>query len=240
MKYVLDVHTHTLASGHAFNTIKEMALSASEKGLELLGITEHGIAMPGTCPEFYFDNTKMLERKMFGVQMMFGVEANIMDYQGNIDMNERLLGRMDLVIASLHIPCIHPGTREENTNAYLGAISNPHVDIIAHPDDGRYPVDYLALVQAAKEHHVLLEVNNNSLDPRCSRENGEENVRTMLKYCMEYQTPIIMNSDAHTDALVGCRCYSEKIIEDMQFPEELIVNRSVEELKKYAHKYKNL
>ena len=60
MKYVLDVHTHTLASGHAYNTIREMAMAASEKGLELLGITEHGIAMPGTCNAFYFDNTKML------------------------------------------------------------------------------------------------------------------------------------------------------------------------------------
>ena len=80
------------------------------------------------------------------------------------------------------IPTIRPGTREENTHAYLGAMKNPYVDIIGHPDDGRYPVDFLALVQAAKEYHVLLELNNNSLDPRCSRENGEENVKTMLKY----------------------------------------------------------
>lgn len=55
MKYVLDVHTHTLASGHAYNTIREMAMAASEKGLELLGITEHGVAMPGTCNGFYFE-----------------------------------------------------------------------------------------------------------------------------------------------------------------------------------------
>ena len=60
MKYVLDVHTHTIASGHAYNTIKEMAQSASEKGLELLGITEHAMKMPGTCHSFYFANLKML------------------------------------------------------------------------------------------------------------------------------------------------------------------------------------
>ena len=51
MKNVLDVHTHTLASGHAYNTIMEMAKAASEKGMELLGITEHAPAMPGTCSE---------------------------------------------------------------------------------------------------------------------------------------------------------------------------------------------
>lgn len=63
MKYVLDVHTHTIASGHAFNTMREMAKMASEKGLELLGITEHAMTMPGTCHKFYFDNLKMVERK---------------------------------------------------------------------------------------------------------------------------------------------------------------------------------
>lgn len=174
MKYVLDVHTHTLASGHAYNTIREMAMAASEKGLELLGITEHGVAMPGTCNAFYFDNTKMLNRRMFGVEMLFGVEANIMDYNGNLDMEERLMKRMDVVIASMHIPTIRPGTREENTHAYLGAMKNPYVDIIGHPDDGRYPVDFLALVQAAKEYHVLLELNNNSGPPLQQGERGGE------------------------------------------------------------------
>ena len=56
MNYVLDVHTHTIASGHAYNTMREMAKAASEKGLELLGITEHAMAMPGTCHEYYFQN----------------------------------------------------------------------------------------------------------------------------------------------------------------------------------------
>ena len=62
MKNVLDVHTHTIASGHAYNTIMEMAKAASEKGMELIGITEHEPAMPGTCHEFYFLNLKVLIR----------------------------------------------------------------------------------------------------------------------------------------------------------------------------------
>lgn len=41
MRDVLDIHTHTLVSGHAYNTIMEMVQAASEKGLELLGITDH-------------------------------------------------------------------------------------------------------------------------------------------------------------------------------------------------------
>ena len=181
MKYVLDVHTHTIASGHAYNTIKEMAQSASEKGLELLGITEHAMKMPGTCHSFYFANLKMLERKMFGVEMLFGVELNILNQDGKVDMEENLLKKMDIVIASMHIPCFKSGTKEENTQTYLKVMENPYVNIIGHPDDGRFPVDYEQLVLGAKKHHVLLEANNNSLDPRCTRENGEENVKTFRR-----------------------------------------------------------
>ena len=240
MRDILDVHTHTIASGHAYNTMREMAKAASEKGLELLSITEHAVSMPGTCGAFYFENLKMVERTMYGIELLLGAEVNIMDYRGAVDMADSTMKKMDLVIASLHIPCITPGTREENTNAYLEAMKNPYVNIIGHPDDGRYPVDYLALVQAAKEHGILLEVNNNSLDPRCTRQGGEENVRTMLKYCQKYKVPVVANSDAHTDTLVGFHKYAFEIFQDMEFPDELIVNRDAAELKKYVNKYKNL
>ena len=240
MKYVLDVHTHTLASGHAYNTIREMAAAARDHGLELLGITEHGMAMPGACHSYYFENTKMLPREMEGIEVLFGVEANIMDVQGNLDMNEHLLQKMDLVNASMPKPTFTSGTKEENTKTYRKVMENPYVDIIGHPDDGRYPVDFDELARGAKENGVLLEINNNSLDPRCTRENGEEHVRAILKACMKYETPVVLNSDAHVDVLVGCHCYSEKLVEEMGFPESLIVNKSVCDLKKYLHKFNNL
>ena len=177
---------------------------------------------------------------MYGVELYMGTELNIMDYEGRVDMGEKTLEKMDIVIASMHVPCIKPGTREENTNAYLEVMKNPYLHIIGHPDDARYEVDYLALVQSAKEHRVLLEVNNNSLDPRCGRQGGEENIRIMLKYCREYQAPVIVNSDAHTDTLVGCHDYVQRILDEMGFPEELIVNRNVDEFKKYVNKDKIL
>ena len=139
---VLDSHSHTVASGHAYNTINEMAQAAAEKGLELLALTEHSMKMPGTCHEFYFMNLKVLPRTMYGIEVLFGTEVNIMNYSGQLDMEQGLLERMDVVVASMHTPCIRPGTKEENTRAYVKAIENPAVNIIGHPDDGRYPVDY--------------------------------------------------------------------------------------------------
>lgn len=238
MKYVLDVHTHTLASGHAYSTIREMAKMAHEKGLELLGITEHAQAMPGTCGKFYFQNLKMVDRQMEGIELLLGVELNILDTEGHIDMEENVLQKMDIAIASIHLPCYKGGTIQENTRAYLNIMQNPYVDIIGHPDDSRFPIDYKELVYGAKESGKLLEVNNNSLDPRCTRENGRDNYFQMLEYCKELRVPIIVNSDAHVDHLVGYHVFAEELLKKMQFPEELIVNRSVDELKKYLRKYK--
>ncbi|MDY4516102.1 MAG: phosphatase [Lachnospiraceae bacterium] len=240
MKYVLDSHTHTVASGHAYSTLHEMAKEAAEKGLELLGITEHSMTMPGTCHEYYFQNMRMLPRELYGIQVMHGSEVNIIDYDGKMDMGDSLLKKMDVVIASLHIPCIRPGTLEENTRALLGAMNHPYVNIIGHPDDSRYPVDYEILVKAAKDKGVLLELNNTSLHPKSSRKDAAPNDRILLRLCKEYEVPIILGSDAHTQEDIGNHRYLDALLEETAFPENLIVNRSVDEYKKYINRYKDM
>ena len=236
MKYLLDSHTHTLASGHAYNTIYEMVKSAADKKLELLAITEHAKMLPGTCHELYFVNLKVLPRELMGIEVMFGAEVNIMNYEGKLDMKEGLLRKMDVVIASLHTPCMEPGSCQENTEAYLNVMKNPCVNIIGHPDDGRYEVDYEALVQGAKEYGKILELNNHSMDPDCSRSNAVENDTIMLNYCKKYQVPVVMDSDAHFDTLIGEFDMARELLTKLDFPEELVLNRSAEEMKKYLKK----
>lgn len=75
---VLDIHTHTSASGHAYNTIYEMAQSASRKGLALLGISDHGPAMEGSASKHYFRSSRCIPRELYGVKILFGCELNIM------------------------------------------------------------------------------------------------------------------------------------------------------------------
>lgn len=238
MGFVMDLHTHTLVSGHAYNTMREMARAAADKGLEILGITEHAPEMPGTCQHFYFHNLKIVERSMYGVELLLGAEVNILDYEGHVDLDDREMASLDLVIASLHRPCIRPGSVEENTRAYLKAMEDPYINIIGHPDDGRYPVDHKALVEGAKRHGVVLELNNHSLDPKCMRANAEENDREILKWCMEYGQPIVVDSDAHVDTLVGGFSHAERLLEEMSFPEELVLNRSREAICPFINKYK--
>lgn len=237
MRDILDVHTHTIASGHAYNTMTEMIRAAQEKKLQVYGITEHAPKMPGSCSDFYFHNLKVVPRKHGDLELLLGVELNILDEKGTVDLDEPYLGRMDVVVASLHIPCITPGSREWNTQCVVNAMKNPHINIIGHPDDGRYPLDYEALVQAAKETHTLLEVNNNSLDPTGFRQNTRENDAEMLRLCMKYRVPVIMGSDAHYHGDILNHGRAVSLLEELQFPEELVVNTDKEKLYPYINKY---
>ena len=235
MKYVLDTHSHTIASGHAYSTMMEMVDAAFEAGLELLAITEHGAGMPGSCSEIYFQNLRVVRRNRKGMKLLLGAELNILDYEGNLDMHEGTWKGLDIVIASLHMPCIKPVTKEQNTNALIGAMKNPYVTIIGHPDDARYPVDYEQLVLAAKEHHVLLELNNSSLNPLGFRQNARDNDILMLKLCERYQVPIVMGSDSHVADDVGNFSFAADLLVELKFPEHLIINTSVDKLTQYLN-----
>lgn len=230
---IMDLHTHTLASGHAYNTLYEMVHSAAAKGVKLLGVTEHAPKIPGACHPFYFINFKVVPREISGVCLMLGCELNITGYDGSIDLEDRYLSGLDYTVASIHEPCYTNGTTAQNTAAYLGAMKNPHVHIIGHPDDGRFPVDYETLVCGARENHVLLEVNSSSLHPACHRQNARENYIRMLELCRQYQVPVILDSDAHCEADVGNHARALALLKELDFPEELVVNSSLERAAEY-------
>lgn len=230
---ILDAHTHTIASGHAYSTLQEMINSAKAKGLKLLGITEHTTNMPGTCSEIYFYNFKVIPRQQDNLLIRMGAEINIIDYKGTMDLSEKGFSKIDYGIASLHDICIKPGNQEENTFTIIEAMKHPKIKIIGHPDNGYYPVDYEKLALAAKEYNVLLELNNSSVSPKGERLNSRENMKLMLKYCAQYETNLIIDSDAHIANDVGNHEYVHQILAEMNFPSTLIVNTSVDKFKKF-------
>ena len=233
MKIVLDTHAHTLASGHAYNTIREMAKAAADKGLEAIALTDHAPDMPGSCHLFYFQNLRVVPRNQCGVKLFLGTEANILDENGSVDLPDSVLAEMDLVIASIHPPCYKGAkTKKDIKNAYLAAMENPHIDIIGHPDDGRFMVDYEAIVKKAKETHTLLELNNSSLRPGGFRVNTRENDLEMLRLCKKYEVPISIGSDAHVDVDLAGFDLAMEVLKECEFPEELVVNTSLERLEK--------
>lgn len=238
MTDLFDLHTHSIASGHAYNTLYEMARSASEKGLSLYGCSEHAPAMPGTCHLYYFSNLKVVPRTLYGTPILLGAELNITDFDGSTDLDPAMIRTLDYAIASIHIQCIPKGTAADYTRAYLGAIQNPDIHIIGHPDDSRLPADYDTLAAAAKEHRTLLEVNNTSLSPVSVRIGARENYEKLLERCMHYGTHIILGSDAHVEADVGNHAFAHALLKEMNFPEELVVNTSLSKAAAFIPKLK--
>ena len=233
----IDLHTHTIASGHAYSTLMDNIKAAKAKGVQIVGISDHAPAMPGSTHEYYFSNLRILPETIEGVRVLKGVELNILNTDGDVDLDPRSLSFLDYAIASLHLPCISIGSSEENTDAIIQAMRHKIIKIIGHPDDSRYPLNYERLVLAAKANNVLLEVNNSSLSPHAFRENAEENYITLLELCMKYDVMIIINSDCHFHEHIGEQSYAQALLKKLNFPERLIANVSMlSEISKWRSK----
>lgn len=226
---LFDLHTHTVASGHAYGTLLENLTEAKRKGLLAMGTSDHSPGMIHTTNKAFFENYKILPREVNGVKLIRGMEANITDYDGTVD-GGLVMRELDYVIASLHTPCIKSGTVEENTSAIIGAMKNPWVKIIGHPDDARYPLDIEKVVQAAVKYDVALELNNSSLRPNCTRKNGPVLERLLAKTVMKYEAKAVLGSDAHVWCDVGNFKECLAMLDEIHFPPELILNQSMDGL----------
>jgi len=238
MKPIMDLHTHTMASGHGYSTLKENIEAAKEAGIKVLGLSEHGPAAPGGPHKFFFSNYRCIPRMYGDLQLLCGVEANICDYEGNLDLEESLLQKMDYVIASMHTMCCKPGTMEENTRASIRAMENPYVTVLGHPDDDRYPLDRGAVVKAAKEFGVAIEINNSSLNPAAARQNGRKNIEELLRLCRDYEVPVLLGTDSHICYTVGVFDETLEILHEMDFPEELVLNYDIANIKRIKNPLK--
>lgn len=230
MKYTVDMHTHTIVSGHAYSTLFENIDFAAKNGIELLGNTEHGPAMGGSPHIYYFANQGVLPRVIKGVTLLRGCEANIIDYDGNLDIPEWILPKMDIIIASLHDVTIKKGNKEDHTNAILNAMNNPYVDIIGHPGNKFFPIYEEEIVKMAKAKGVLIEINNGSF---VSRPGSKENCTRIAQLCKQYEVPVILGSDAHVCFQVGVFDKAEEILKEINMPDSLIINNDKNKLIKF-------
>ena len=232
--YLSDMHTHSVASGHGTScTISDMAKEAARRGLKLLGITDHGPATLAAGTPSYFRSLTFSPKSRFGVELFYGVELNILDKEGHVDLEEELLSKLDYAIASMHARNFRPGTREENTEAFLNVMRNPYVKMLGHCDNPGYPVDYEALAACAKREGVIFEINNASLEPESYRGDTRANNREILRCCAKYRIPVLLSSDSHGKEHVGDFTYSADFVHRAMFPEELILNNQLPRLKAF-------
>ena len=230
-RLVVDIHTHTISSGHAYGTIRENALAAREKGLAGMGVTDHAPGMPGTCDPINFLGLYVVPRELYGVNIYFGVENNVLS-DGSMTLPEDVLQSLDYGIVGIHGTCYENQGIKKNTDNLIRCMEHPKIFFISHPDDGAFPLDYERLVPAAKENGVALEVNNATIREGY-KENCIENIRAYLSLCMKYKTNIYVGSDAHDPSFISEFSCAERLLEEMGFDEELIINNSEEKFRQF-------
>lgn len=234
----IDLHTHSISSGHgSTDTINDMTKTAAARGIQILGISEHGPATAGSAKPSYFRSLKLANRNRFGVQLLYGAEVNIVTPAGDLDLDDDVLSCLDYALISIHPPTLTPYEHRDLTHAYVNAMDHPKVRFLGHIDDARFPVDFERLLAISKEKGVYPEINNGSLMPDAYRKGGQENCRKILDICKKLELPVLLSSDSHGVKNLGNVEYVLPLLKECNFPEHLIINNQPEFLWKILEKF---
>ncbi|MDO4595777.1 MAG: phosphatase [Coriobacteriaceae bacterium] len=244
-----DVHTHTLFSRHAYSTIQENVRAAADAGLEILGSTDHFSRMlfPDQCLKNFqfFSNIGIWPREWDGVTLLRGAEADIEGLDGRLfgqdvsvthniteqdlpreqTLYERLSANFDYVIASVHRNDFADGaTIVDTTQMYINALLEPRVMILGHTGRAGVPYDLDAVLECAKSQNKLIEINEHSIEID-AHDRFRPVCRRIAERCAELGVGVTVDSDAHIAPAIGRFNTVEAMLEEIHFPEELIMNR---------------
>jgi len=192
-----DLHTHTNWSDGG-NTLAEMVQAARDCGLKYLAITEHSDRLKiagGLEPSrllAQIDEIDRLNQEFSDITVLKGIEVEILA-DGSLDLSDDVLGRLDLVIGSVHSYFGLP--LDKQTDRILRAMDHKFFSILAHPinrlinERAPIEVDMPRVIQQAQDRGCYLELNSNprrlDLDWR------------WVGYAMEKEVMLSINPDAH-------------------------------------------
>ena len=226
MDNLVDLHTHSVLSKHAYSSITENIDAAIETKLKYLGLSEHQGDPQGVGAHIYaFANLSIIPSEYKGLKILKGIEFNILNDKP-IDKTNHKLKELDYGIASIHAFCYEDAGFKGNTANVLRAVEDEDVTILGHLDRGFYAMDYEKIIKRCKKLHKLIEINDASLF-KLSDEKYLKAVSIMnniLDMCKKHNQPIIINSDAHIKYQVGKIDSALKVVNDNNFPQDLILN----------------
>jgi len=245
LKITADYHTHTNFS-HGQGTIRENVEAAIARGLQRIAITDHGPAAIGLGVKNVDVLLRMKEliakynQEYPEIEILFGVEANIISIDGKLDVPAWVLSEMDIVLAGLH-RLILPATlrdawryyfynylgekvskqlaqtaRSLNTRAVIAAINNNKIDILTHPGH-HFAIDTPRLARACVRRGTALEINaSHAYD-----------LEGFVRAAVPTGVNFVINSDAHTPARVGDVEAAIAIVEKVGVPAVQIINAGI-------------
>ncbi len=234
---IADLHTHTLYSMHAYSTVSENAATAAKRGLLAIAMTDHAPAVPEPSHRWHFTHSNLLPEHIAGIRVFRGIEANVLDFDGRLDIDDDMIRNLDMVIASMHGGGIMKnGTPQEITAAWMAIAQDPRVDIIGHPGSPMFPCDYESVVREFAHRGKVVEINENSFNARAG---SLENCTRIAYYCKKYGARVMVSSDAHFHEYVGQFEKSILMLQELEFPVENIINANRTNLEAFL-KEKNL
>lgn len=226
MKIVFDLHTHTLFSAHAYSTAYENIMCAKENGLSGIAVTDHGCAMVDAGHPWHFNNIGAIGRTVNGITVLRGIEANILNENGDLDFDaDEWSENLEVVIASVHSPIYEAHDENEQLSTMLKVAENPYVNIMGHPERCRYEYDFEPVVKKAMEYEKIVEINQHSLEmggfytKRCTE---------LAKICKKLGAAIAVDTDAHFCTNIGRLDTALKMLEEIGFDEKLVINADYE------------
>ena len=219
MQILADYHTHTKYS-HGKGTIEENVLEAISKGIKTIGISDHGykhLTYGIKLNDIYKmrEDIDKLNEKYSNIKVLLGMECNILDNRGNIDINDKIIENCDYIMAGYHFASTptslksmlnhcnnymikNDKSKDYNTEAIINAMKNNNIFIITHPGDkGDVYIEEIAKV--AKDTDTRLEINS-------------------------IGNKFIIGSDAHIPQNVGNFDLAMKIIKEARLDTSLVEN----------------
>ncbi len=233
-----DLHTHTTYS-HGKGSVEDNVRAAKFRGLSQIAITDHGIRHPlvGVGRKKFPAMRRDVEEaeKKFGIRVMLGIEANIFGMSGQIDLSEKDIEELDIVLAGFHASArpekisdiakfqanllagrLGKSGKEQiarNTKAYINCIKRFPVDVITHPGFW-LQLDTFELGKACADYGTYIEISSRH---RVPDEAG-------LEGFMKSGVLFVINSDAHRVQDVGKWDYAVNLAAKAGLDESRIAN----------------
>ena len=224
----VDLHVHSLFSACGLHTFLELLEYGRRIGLKAMAITDHGLAVGGRLTSVFFERFKP---PYADIKLYKGIEHNILDENGTIDVSWQFMPFIDILLLGVHPNLAPCRSKEYYTDMVIAALGkNPFIDILSHPNDPMYPLDYRKLAQKAKKAGMALELNNSKL-LYCRSTAGD--TLDLIHACKEAGCLLAVNSDTHALQELGRDEAVRPLLEKAKFPEELIINRNADAAEKF-------
>jgi putative hydrolase len=222
-KIIADLHVHTVASGHAADTIRDVCRSAEQRGLDGIAITDHGPGVPGGANKIYFRTLSRLTRGIkTRLRIITGIEEDIKNRKGELMISPEFLKNIEIIMAGCHpFTWIADQSVSVRTDALINAIVRNNIQVVTHPIGSGYELDLNAVMDACLSSNVALEFN-------ASKVNDTNEYLRFLESCAQKGISITVGSDAHVAEEVGDFSRALPLLKEINFPKELILNRSRE------------